>query len=88
MERDPELYVDVNPKDASSLNIADGDMVVVSTLRGEVRAKARLTGAVKPGMVFMPFHYYGANLITSDARDPVSKIPEYKAAACKIAPSE
>jgi len=88
MERDPELYVEVNPEDASSLNIIDGSMVVVSTLRGEVRARARLTNAVKPGMVFMPFHYYGANLITSDARDPVSKIPEYKAAACNIVPAE
>jgi formate dehydrogenase alpha subunit len=88
MERDPELYVEVNPEDASSLNIVDGGMVEVSTLRGKTRAKARLTNAVKPGMVFMPFHYQGANLITSDARDPVSKIPEYKAAACNIAPAE
>jgi len=88
MERDPELYVEVNPEDASSLKIADGSMVVVSTLRGGTRAKARLTNAVKPGMVFMPFHYHGANLITSDARDPVSKIPEYKAAACNIVPAE
>jgi anaerobic selenocysteine-containing dehydrogenase len=80
--------VEVNPEDASSLNIVDGGMVEVSTLRGKTRAKARLTNAVKPGMVFMPFHYQGANLITSDARDPVSKIPEYKAAACNIAPAE
>ncbi|HPJ30882.1 MAG TPA: formate dehydrogenase subunit alpha [Methanothrix sp.] len=88
MERDPELYVEVNPLDASRLKIADGSMVVVSTVRGVARAKARLTNSVKPGMVFMPFHYYGANLLTSDARDPVSKIPEYKVAACKIAPAE
>ncbi|MDI9398441.1 MAG: formate dehydrogenase subunit alpha [Euryarchaeota archaeon] len=88
MERDPELYVEVNPEDASSLNIVDGGMVVVSTLRGETRARARVTNVVKPGMVFMPFHYHGANLITSDARDPISKIPEYKSAACNILPAE
>jgi anaerobic selenocysteine-containing dehydrogenase len=63
-------------------------MVVVSTLRGETRARARVTNVVKPGMVFMPFHYHGANLITSDARDPISKIPEYKSAACNILPAE
>ncbi len=88
MERDPELYVEINPEDASKLNLADGEMVVVSTRRGETGARARLTTSVKPGMVFMPFHYQGANLITSDARDPVSKIPEYKVAACNIVPAE
>jgi predicted molibdopterin-dependent oxidoreductase YjgC len=35
-------------------------------------------------MVFMPFHFKGANLVTSDALDPISKIPEYKVAACRI----
>jgi formate dehydrogenase major subunit len=36
------------------------------------------------GMAFMPFHYHGTNLLTSDALDPVSRIPEYKMAACRI----
>lgn len=89
MKKESELYVEMNPEDASGLlNIPDGSMVVVSTIRGEVRARARLTESVKPGMVFMPFHYQGANLITSDARDPVSKIPEYKVAACNIVPAK
>jgi predicted molibdopterin-dependent oxidoreductase YjgC len=32
----------------------------------------------------MPFHWLGTNIITSGALDPVSKIPEYKVAACRI----
>jgi predicted molibdopterin-dependent oxidoreductase YjgC len=70
------------------LGIADGGRIVISNSRGKTVAKARLTDKVKPGVVFMPFHYQGANLLTSDARDPISKIPEYKMAACKIAPAE
>ncbi|VVB71288.1 Formate dehydrogenase subunit alpha [uncultured archaeon] len=83
-ERDPELYVEMNPADAARLNIAAGDLVVVTTRRGSAEARARLTEKVRPGVAFMPFHYHGTNIITSDALDPVAKIPEYKIAACRI----
>ncbi|OYV08421.1 MAG: formate dehydrogenase, alpha subunit, partial [Methanosaeta sp. ASP1-1] len=64
--------------------IAAGDMVRVITPRGQAEAKARITEKVKPGMVFMPFHYHGTNILTSEHIDPVAKIPEYKMAACRI----
>ena len=83
-ERDPELYVEINPEDAAKLKITDGSIVTVTTVRGEAEARARVTGKVKPGMAFMPFHWQATNLITSDALDPVAKIPEYKMAACRI----
>lgn len=84
LERDSELYVEMNEEDATRLNVSDGDMVVVKTRRGKAKARARVSDKVKPGIVFMPFHWKGTNLITSDALDPVSKIPEYKVAACRI----
>jgi len=84
LERDFELYVEINPRDAAKLNVRHGDMVKVKTIRGETEARARVTEKVKPGMVFMPFHWQGTNIITSDALDPVAKIPEYKMAACRI----
>jgi formate dehydrogenase major subunit len=83
-ERDGELYVEIHPQDASALRVWHGDMVKVKTVRGETEARARVTDKVKPGMVFMPFHWQGTNIITSDALDPVAKIPEYKMAACRI----
>jgi formate dehydrogenase (coenzyme F420) alpha subunit len=83
-ERDGELYVEINPRDASELGVRHGDMVKVKTVRGQTEVRARITEKVKPGMVFMPFHWQGTNIITSDALDPVAKIPEYKMAACRI----
>ncbi len=83
-ERDPELYVEMNPQDAVELKINAGDMIVVITRRGQAEARVRITEKVKPGMVFMPFHYHGTNILTSDALDPIAKIPEYKMAACRI----
>jgi formate dehydrogenase major subunit len=84
MERDSELYIEMNEEDATRMSISDGDMVTVKTRRGKAKARARVSDKVKPGMAFMPFHWKGTNLITSDALDPVSKIPEYKVAACRI----
>jgi len=84
MERDSELYIEMNEEDATRMSISDGDMVAVKTRRGKGKARARVSDKVKPGVAFMPFHWKGTNLITSDALDPVSKIPEYKVAACRI----
>jgi len=83
-EMDNELYVEIHPEDAERLGVGDGRMVKVKTVRGETEARARITERVKPGMVFMPFHWQGTNIITSDALDPVARIPEYKIAACRI----
>lgn len=85
MERAPNLFVEINPKDAEPLGINNGDSVEVTTERGTTSALARVTDSVKPGVVFMPFHYPGTNFLTTDARDEEAKIPEFKVAACKIA---
>jgi formate dehydrogenase alpha subunit len=84
LERDCELYIEVSPEDAAGLKVRHGDMVMVKTRRGETEARVRVTNKVKPGVAFMPFHWQGTNIITSSALDPVSKIPEYKMAACRI----
>ena len=85
MEREPELFIEINPADAVKLSIANGDEVTVESARGRTAAKARLTERVKRGVVFMPFHFPGTNLLTTDARDPHAKIPQFNVAACRIA---
>lgn len=84
IEREPDLFVEINTSDATKLRIADGDEVLISTPRGETTAIARLTDRVKKGVVFMPFHFPGTNVLTSEARDAEAKIPEFKVSACKI----
>jgi anaerobic selenocysteine-containing dehydrogenase len=81
-----EGLVEVNPEDASSLGIADGDMVKVISRRGEVVARAKVTEASPVGVVFMTFHFAESpvNLLTNPALDPVAKIPEYKVCAVRI----
>jgi predicted molibdopterin-dependent oxidoreductase YjgC len=86
-DRAPGAFVEIAAADARALGIADGDQVLVSSRRGEIVVKARVSGATDPGTVFMPFHWAeaAANRLTSaTALDPVSKIPEFKVSAVRI----
>lgn len=81
-----EGYVEISPEDAARLNIKNGEKVKVSSRRGAIEIKAKVTGMVSPGIVFIPFHFKeaAANVLTSRELDPVAKIPELKACAVKI----
>jgi len=78
--------VEISPQDASKLDIAQGDKVKISSRRGEVIAKAKVTELLPPGLVFMAFHFAesAANILTNPKLDPVSKIPELKVSAVKV----
>ncbi len=81
-----ECLVEVNPEDASSLGVKEGDTVRVRSRRGYIEAKAKVTEKSAPGSVFIPFHFAeaAANKLTNAALDPYAKIPEYKVCAVAI----
>ncbi len=89
LEREePEPYVEINPEDAKSLQINDGEPLKVASRRGEITIKARVMERVPPGTVFIPFHFSeaAANILTNPALDPSAKIPEFKVCAVKLTP--
>lgn len=81
-----EAFVEINPIDASNYNITDDEIISVSTRRGSLRIKAKVSLKPKANVVFIPFHFAeaAANKLTIDALDPTCKIPEFKVCACKI----
>jgi len=81
-----EELVEINPEDAKSLGISDGEVVKISSRRGEVAAKAKLTETSPPGVVFMTFHFAESptNELTNAVFDPAAKIPEYKVCAVRV----
>ena len=83
---EPEGVVEMSPQDASQLGIAQSDKVKVSSRRGEIITKAKVTEALPSGVVFMTFHFAesAANILTNPKLDPVSKIPELKVSAVKV----
>jgi anaerobic selenocysteine-containing dehydrogenase len=80
------LFVQINPTTAEEFGLREQAEALVSTRRGEAKAKVRVTRRIPPGVLFMPFHFPEMNLLTNDALDPIAKIPEYKVAACSIRP--
>ncbi|MEE6260424.1 molybdopterin oxidoreductase family protein [Plantactinospora sonchi] len=83
----PNAFVELHPDLAARLGVEDGDEVRVTSRRGEMRAPARLTPTIRPDTVFAPFHWAGTariNSVTSDALDPVSRMPEFKVCAVRV----
>jgi len=82
----PEELIEINPEDADRMGIKDGEYVDVSSRRGKVTMKARITDRSPAGTVYTSFHFREAcgNVLTIDAFDPVTDTAEYKACAVRI----
>ena len=78
------LFVDISPSDADDRGIVPGDDVVVSSVRGEIVARANVTPNVAGGQVFLPMHHPDTNRITAPSFDPSSRQPSYKWSAVEV----
>jgi assimilatory nitrate reductase catalytic subunit len=79
-----ELYVEMNPHDATQLAIRTGDLITVRSQRGHLRGRVVVTPAVQPGQLFIPMHYEATNQLTHSIFDPYSHQPAYKACAVAV----
>ncbi len=82
----PMGSAEVSPLDAGRLGVIDGATITVETRRGAIGIPAEVTDRIRPGTVFIPFHFWEApaNRLTNPARDPVANIPEFKVCACRV----
>jgi nitrate reductase NapA len=85
----PECYVEINPTDAAKLAVQGGEPLRITSRRGEAVLKARVSDMPRPGTVFVPWHWEDENSlinrVTIDAFDNISKQPEFKICAVKVA---
>ncbi|MDQ0932379.1 molybdopterin oxidoreductase family protein [Streptomyces turgidiscabies] len=96
----PDVWVEASVSDAAGLGLHEGDLVDVTTPRGAVRARLRVTD-IRAGLLFLPFHYgywdtragcgpngdtpgRAANEGTITDWDPVSKQPLFKTGAAAL----
>jgi ferredoxin-nitrate reductase len=89
--REPDPFLEIHPDDAAQLDVQEGEPVQVSSRRGTIRIRAKLTEAVAPGTVFLPFHWgdlfapeNAVNYLTISATDPISRQPELKYCAVAL----
>jgi assimilatory nitrate reductase catalytic subunit len=87
LEREPEPVAQIHPLLARQHGLEGGDTLRLATRRGELRLRVKLSPAIRPDTVFVPFHWGGeqsANRLTNTALDPVSRMPEFKVCAARI----
>ncbi|TWT83362.1 Nitrate reductase [Planctomycetes bacterium CA13] len=82
-----EAYIEINPANAASMNVSNGDPLVIRSRRGKATATAFVTPTVASGQVFMPMHYTETNHLTLSHFDPYSRQPSYKDCAVSIEPA-
>ncbi|MFI5138155.1 MAG: molybdopterin-dependent oxidoreductase [Sphingobacteriales bacterium] len=88
----PQSFMEIHPDDASALGINEGDITVITSRRGEVQVKAKISKQIKPGVVFLPMHWgkilgndlNRVNNLTSNQVDPISKEPDFKYCAVNV----
>ncbi|WHZ27904.1 MAG: Assimilatory nitrate reductase large subunit [Nitrospira sp.] len=87
-ERAPHAYVEIHPTDAGRLKIELGDLVEITSPHGRWEGPAMVVDTVRPGEVFVPFHYghrsNAANQHTWYAKDPISGQPHLKSSPVAV----
>ena len=79
--------LDISPEDGERYGVVEGERVQVTSRRGFVIAPVRYDPTLRPGLVFMTFHFpdeVQTNQLTIDAVDPKSGTAEFKATAIRI----
>ena len=93
VKREPSAFVEVHPDDAAEAGLAAGRWAELSSRRGLIRLPVRINPGLSRGVVFVPFHWgdqqgedLAANYLSIPAIDPISKQPEFKYCAVRLAP--
>ena len=102
-ELQPELFAEISPELAAECGVSNAEMIVVTTPRAEIRARALVTPRMRPvtvsgrtlHQVGLPYHFGGRGLVTGDvvndlvaiSQEPNVRIMEAKALVCAIRPA-
>ncbi|MCF6468971.1 formate dehydrogenase [Nonomuraea sp. MG754425] len=79
--------IEMCPEDAERLGLAAGEDVRISSRRGSVVAPVYIDPGLRPGLVFMTFHFpdeVDTNSLTIEATCPIAGTAEFKAAAVRV----
>ncbi len=87
-------FVEIHTIDAEAQSLVDGQPVELASRRGRAVLPLVVTERVRPSNCFVPFHwndehgeYVAIDAVTTDAVDPDSLQPEFKACAVSMRPA-
>lgn len=81
----PSPVARMHPETARRHGLLHGTPVTLATRRGSARFTLECSASLREDTVFVSFHWEGANRLTSGALDPVSRMPEFKVCAVRVA---
>lgn len=87
--RDVESFVELHPATARKLRIGDGELVTVSSRRGDIILRSRYSATIRQDTVFVPMHWgdtQSVNKLTHQALDPTCRMPGFKVCAVSVEP--
>jgi predicted molibdopterin-dependent oxidoreductase YjgC len=70
-------YGEINPQDADSHHIQDGDIVVLPSRRCEMEAPDGISDSVTPGTLLLPIHFGENHTNVRPALMPLIHWPKY-----------
>ncbi len=84
-----EDVLEIHPSDAETRGVRDGQLVSLTSRKGDITLRAEVTDRVQPGVVYTTFHNpeTGANVVTTEYSDWATNCPEYKVTAVQVAPA-
>jgi anaerobic selenocysteine-containing dehydrogenase len=82
----PNPLVEINAETAKSLDIGDGDEVIIESPKGSIGLRAKVTEDIHPRVVSIQHGWdeANANLLTDDSYDPISGYPAFKGVVCRV----
>jgi len=83
----PEPVAEIHPDTAKEYGVSDDDLIIVETINGEIKIKAKITEDLMPNVVSIPHGWKEANvnvLTGLKPLDPVTGYPQLKALFCRI----
>ncbi|EFM10431.1 molybdopterin oxidoreductase [Paenibacillus curdlanolyticus YK9] len=87
--RDFESFVELHPNAAKRFGVADGQLVTLTSRRGEIVVRCRVTRSIREDTVFVPMHWgdvQNVNKVTNQALDPTCRMPGFKVCAVHVRP--
>jgi NADH-quinone oxidoreductase chain G len=71
-----DAFVQISSEDAEQYRIEDGEFIKISSRKGSVLIKARISDEIPEGMLFVPVHFSHArvNALTSVSTDGLSRL--------------
>jgi assimilatory nitrate reductase catalytic subunit len=83
-----EAVAEIHPRAAKRSGLTNGGQVTLETRRGRASFRVKTTQGIREDTIFVPFHWPGeqsANRLTNTALDPISRMPEFKVCAARVA---